>query len=534
MLKSVRVVFSFIFLISVSMIFAGCNGDAGKSEGSGEQLFRFNLATEPETLDPALMTGSPEFTAAMQLFEGLVVNDPNTLEPIPAVAKKWDISDDGLVYTFYLRDDAKWSNGDPVTANDFYYSWKRVLEPETVSEYVYQLFYVRNAKKYYERKITDFNEVGLEVIDDYTFRVTLENPTAFWLDLVAFHTLLPVNRKAVEEHGVKWTRPENIICNGPFMLTEWVPKAHITMVKNPNYYDSGAVKLDKIIAYTIEDNITSLQMLEAGESDWMNTIPITHIDKMKNKPEAHITPMMTTYYYRFNVKKKPLDDKRVRMALNLAVDKQTIVDYVTKAGQTPATTFVPPGIPGYNPPPGPEYNPEKARQLLAEAGYGPDGKKFPELQIIYNTSEGHKKIAETIQQMWMDELGIRVQLHNVEWKVYLKNLQALDYDIARAAWIADYTDPNTFLDMWVTDGGNNQTGWSSAKYDGLIESAASELDPVKRMEIMKEAEDLLINDEMPIMPIYFYVNTNLVKTYVKGMSFNLRDLHPLKYVWLEK
>jgi oligopeptide transport system substrate-binding protein len=515
---------------------AGCAGKT-KQTNETEQYFRFNLSTEPETIDPGLMTGSPEFIMALQLFEGLLVNDPETLVPKPGIAASWEISKDGLVYTFHLRKNAKWSNGDPVTARDFLYSWKRVLEPKTASEYVYQLFYIKNAHAYYEGKIKDFGQVGLETIDDYTLKVTLEHPTAYWLDLVAFHTLLPVNQKCVEKYGDKWTRPENIVTDGAFLLKEWVPKDHMILVKNPNYYDAANVKLKKIMVYTVEDLITQLNMFEAGESDWVNTIPLTHVDKYKNRPEGHFTPFLATYYYRFNVTHPPLDDVRVRNALNLSVNKQELCDYVMKSGQKPATTFVPPGIPGYNSPNGPGYDPDKARTLLKQAGFATcksKGKPFPELTLMYNTSEDHKKVAETIQQMWQKELCIKVQLQNVEWKVYLKNLQVLDYDISRAGWIGDYTDPNTFLDMWVTGGPQNETGWSDKHYDAMISGAANELDPVKRMDILSKAEDYLINTGMPILPINFYVNRNLVKTYVKGMTYNLRDLHPLKYVYIDK
>lgn len=533
-IKSLMVVMMAVVVLAVS----GCPGGGKKGpdvkKPEVEQVLRFSNGTEPETLDPGLMTGSPEFKISSQLFEGLIQNDPKTLKPIPAIAESWEISPDGRVYTFHLRKDVKWSNGDPVTANDFLYSWKRVLEPATGAEYAYQLYYVKNGKAYNTGEIKDFAQVGIKVVDDYTLVTELENATAYWLDLLAFHTLLPVNQKCVEEFQEKWTRAENIVTNGPFLLKEWTPKDRIVLEKNPDYYDAENVRLTKIIAYSMEDNVAALNMFKAGETDWIPTIPLTHIDEAKTWPETHITPFLSTYYYRFNVTDDVVGDVRVRKALNMAVDKQEICDYVIKAGQKPATTFVPPGIAGYNPPEGPGYDPDKARALMAEAGYGPGGKAFPELKLLYNTSEGHKKIAEAIKQMWKDELGMDVQLQNVEWKVYLKDLAALDYDISRAGWIGDYTDPNTFLDMWVTDGGNNQTGWSNEEYDGLIQAAAEELNPEKRMEILSHAEDILINGAMPIMPIYYYVNVNVVKSYVKGMNYNLRDFHLMKYLYIEK
>lgn len=341
----------------------------GRTAPPDRQVFTFNNGTEPKTLDTGLMTGNTEFNIASQLFEGLVQYDPKTLKPIPGMATHWEISDDQLTYTFHLRQGAKWTNGDPVTARDFVYSWERVLNPKLASEYAYQLFYIKNGKKYYEKKITDFKQVGVEAVDDATLVITLENPTAFWLDLLAFHTLLPVNRKCVDKHGEKWTRPENIVTNGPFKMTEWKPKDRIIMVKNEDYYDAGKVKLTKIIAISIESDMTSIRMFETGETEWVRTIPVQVIDKWLGKPVVHITPFLATYYYRFNVTKPPFNDKRVRMAFNLAVDKKAICDKILKQGQIPATTFVPPGTSGYTPPPGPGYDPGKARKLLQEAGY---------------------------------------------------------------------------------------------------------------------------------------------------------------------
>jgi len=345
----------------------------GKPAPAAEQHFRYNSGAEPETIDPGLMTGLLEFQIALQLFEGLVYNDPKTLEPKPGAATGWDVSPDGLVYTFHLRKNMKWSNGDPLTAADFFYSWKRVLEPKTAAEYAYQLFYIKNAQKYYDETAAgrkyDFSQVGLKVLDPYTLQVTLENPTHYWLDLVAFQTAMPVNKKCVEKYGDKWTRPENIVTNGAFMLKKWNPKDRLELVKNPNYFDADKVKLQKITIFTVEDNITSIHMFEAGQTDWMNTIPVMYVDKAKKWPEAHITPYLGSYFYRFNVTKPPLDDKRVRMALNLAVNKDEICKYVTKAGQTPATTLVPQIMPNYPQIKGQAYDPERARALLREAGY---------------------------------------------------------------------------------------------------------------------------------------------------------------------
>ncbi|HOY61774.1 MAG: Periplasmic oligopeptide-binding protein precursor [bacterium ADurb.Bin236] len=342
----------------------------GKVLPPQEQVFHFNLSAEPETLDPGLMTGSVEFTISTQIFEGLVQYDPDTLEPIPGMAESWEVNDEHTEFVFHLRRNAKWTNGDPVTAGDFVYSWKRVLEPETTAEYAYQLFYIKNAKKYYDKEISDFSQVGLKAVDDFTLKVTLDSPTHFWLDLLAFHTLMPVNKKCVEKFNDKWTRPENIVTNGPFKLTEWKPKSKLVMTKNPGYYDAANVRLSKLVAYSVEDNITAVSMFEAGQSYWVNTIPLPYAEKYMNDPQAKKTDFLAVYYYRFNTTKEPLNDPRVRRALNLAINKDELVKFVTKSGEKTATTFVPHmHMKDYEPPQGEDYNPEEARRLLREAGY---------------------------------------------------------------------------------------------------------------------------------------------------------------------
>lgn len=348
----------------------------GKEAPPDQQVLTVNNLAEPETLDPGLMAGNVEFFVAMQLFEGLVSYDPETLAPRPGVAESWDISPDGITYTFHLRRNAKWTNGDPVTARDFAFAWERVLNPETGSEYAYQLYkYIKNGEAYNQGKLKDFSQVGIKVIDDYTIQTILDHPTAYWLDIVAFHTLMPVNPKCVSKYKDRWTRPENIVTNGAFKMESWEPKKSIVVVKNPQYWAADGVKLQKAVINAIEKDITSVNMFETGETDWVRVIPLAFAGKYLHDPTAHITPLLGTYYYRFNVTKAPFDDKRVRMAFNLAVDKQAICKEVTKLGETPATTYVPPGILGYTPPVGQGYNPERARQLLREAGYSVVEKK---------------------------------------------------------------------------------------------------------------------------------------------------------------
>lgn len=494
------------------------------------QVFRFNNGAEPETLDPALMKGVPEHTLALALFEGLVTYDPETLEPAPGVAKSWSVSEDGLVYTFHLRD-CTWSNGDPLTSEDFVYSWRRVLDPQTAAEYAYQLWYIKNAAAYTKGTVTDFAEVGIRAPDSHTLVVTLEHPTAFFLGLVAFETFMPVHRGCVETHGKLWTRAGNMVSNGPFVLAEWKPEQEIVLRKNQRYWDAANVRLAAIVAYPIVNEDAALLRYKTGELHWLRSLPAPMIPELSKRPDYRKTPYLGTYFFRFNCTRKPFDDPRVRMAFHLAFDKAKLCEHVLHGQYDPATSFVPPMLPPYVSPKGPGYDPARAAALLAEAGY-PGGKGFPRVSLIYNTSKRHEEIAEVAQEMWKKNLGVEINLVNQEWKVYLKTMSQLEYDIIRSAWIGDYMDPNTFLDMFVTDGGNNRTGWSNARYDELIAAAARTTDTARRLELFREAEDILLNREAPILPVYFYANLNLLHPSVRGFYGNPRDLHPFKHIYL--
>jgi len=493
-----------------------------------EKVFRFNNGAEPKTLDPALMTGVPEHRIAMALFEGLVTYHPETLEPAPGVAKSWEVSDDGRTYTFHLRESV-WSNGNPLTAEDFLYAWRRALAPETAAEYAYQLWYIRNARAYTEGKLTDFSGVGVRASDAHTIVITLERPTPFFLGLVAFETFMPVHRGCIETRGDRWTRPEHIVSNGPFALEDWRPHDRIVMRRNPRYWDAANVKLDRVVAYAIANENTALLRYKTGGLDWIPALPAPQIPELKKRPDYHKEPYLGTYFYRFNCKRKPFEDPRVRRAFHLALDKAKICTYVLHGEYQPATTFVPPMIPPYKPPDGLATDPEKAAKLLAEAGY-PNGKGFPRVTLVYNTTRQNEQISVVAQHMWKKVLGVDVNLVNQEWQVYLDTMRKLDYDIARSAWIGDYMDPNTFLDMFVTDGGNNRTGWSHERYDALIAEAAGTADPKTRTALLREAEEILVVRELPILPVYFYSSLSLRRASVKGFHGNPRNLHPFKYI----
>ena len=507
-------------LLIVSVTLTGCAGPQ-PAQPPKEMKTSWNVGAEPKTLDPSLSTGIPEAIVELAMFEGLTRLGPGD-KVEPGIAASWDISPDGTKFTFKLRD-AKWSNGDPIIAEDFKYSWLRALNPDTASEYAYQLFYIKGGEAYNSKK-GKAEDVGIKVVDPKTLEVTLEAPTPYFLSLTSFHTLMPVNKKVVEGNKDWSLKPETIVGNGPFKMKEWKHNDQIVMVKNDNYWDAGSVKLTELTFKLIEDAKAALTAFEGGQLDGTDNIPVEDIDRLKAAKSLITAPYIGTYYYRFNVTKKPFDNVKARKALTLAIDRKTLIDKVIKGGQTPALAFTPNGLPDAEA--GSVYRKvggdfikedvAEAKKLLAEAGY-PDGKGFPEVSILYNTSSNHKKIAEAIQDMWKKNLGIDVKLRNEEWKVYLESQKKLNYNISRAGWIGDYLDPMTFMDMWVKDGGNNQTGWSNAEYDKLIKDTANKSGDQKvRMKAMHDAEKILM-DEMPIMPIYYYVNNYVLKDYVKGV-----------------
>ena len=536
--------------LAALLLTAGCGsrkspdegGDGRKSaaaEAAREEVLLLGNGAEPKGLDPHVVTGVAEYNVMAALFEGLVAEDPKTLKPVPGVASSWRISADGRIYTFTLRPEALWSNGDPVTAADFVYSYRRMLSPGLAAEYAYMLYPLARAKAYNEGTLTDFSKVGVRALDEHTLELTLEHPIPYFLQLLNHYSWWPVHRGTIEKFGAidtrdsPWTRPENFVGNGPFILVRWEIHREILVRKNPRYWDVDKVRLDGIRFFPIDSADTEERAFRDGTLHITSSVPLHRIEYYrKNKPNLlRSDPYLGTYFYRFNTRVEPLSDPRVRRALAMTIKRRQLTKFVLKGGQRPAYCFTPPNTGGYTADTAFEENDAAARKLLAEAGF-PGGKGFPHLELLYNTSEQHRILAEAIQQMWKTALGIEVRLVNQEWKVYLDTVRRGDYQIARASWIGDYNDPNTFLDMWVSGGGNNRTGWSNAAYDRCIEEAAAERDPAKRFAIFRRAENILL-DEMPIAPIYFYVRTMLISPVVKGWYPTLLDHHPYKAVWLE-
>ncbi|MDU5110403.1 MAG: peptide ABC transporter substrate-binding protein [Clostridium sp.] len=504
-------------------VFAGCGS-------SNSDALIYNLGEDPETIDPTLNTSSGAGSIIDNAFEGLMRLDENE-KAVPGVASSVDESADGLVYTFHLREDAKWSDGQGVTAKDFEYSWVRALNKETAAEYAYQLFYIKNGQKFNEGKATR-DELGIKVIDDYTLEVTLEAPTAYFKELTAFTTYMPLREDIVSADPEGWALdPATYVSNGPFKLVQWDIKDQLVFEKNEEYWNADAIKLPGVVFKLVTDQNTAYASLKAGDFDMVDTVPPAEIAAGQEEGLVTIYPNLATYMLVLNVGKqstlpedvkKALNDPKVRRALAISIDRKAIVENVTKSGQVPAYSYVPKGILNEE---GKDFadkeyydankaNVEEAKKLLAEAGY-PNGEGLPTLEFMYNTEGDHKLVAQAIQQDWA-KLGVNVELVNQEWKVFLNTRQEGQYEIARHGWSGDYVDPMTFLDLWLTGGGNNDAGYSNAEYDALVNQAKAEGDQAKRWELMRQAEDILMED-MPIIPLYYYTKVKAAKPEVKGV-----------------
>ncbi len=541
--------FSVLFTAAL-LTFTGCGKKdasatfptpAGTAAAPRPQILRLGNGAEPKGIDPQDISGVTEGKIVMALFEGLLTPDPHDLHPLPGVAEAWEISPDGLTYTFHLRANAKWADGEPVTAQDFVESYRRMLSPKFASEYAYLLYnFVVGAKDYYDGRLADFSKVGFAAPDARTLRVTLLNSTPYLLNIIACHQAWDVvPLKVIERFGPPdskngaWTKPGNIVGNGPFILKEWLPKQKITVVRNPLYWDAANVKLDAIEFHAIDDATAEEQAFRTGRLDATDTMPLSKIDTYRrdHADTFRIEPYLGIYFYRCNVTKPPLTDKRVRRALALAIDRESIVKNITKGEQLPAYAVSYPGTAGYTPIARLSGDLAEAKRLLAEAGY-PEGKGCPPIELLYNTSEAHKAIAEAIQQMWREKLGVEVRLTNQEWAAYQDTQHTHNYQMMRAGWIADYEDPHVFLEIWSSDNGNNDTLWVNADYDRLLQSALAAKTQDERYGIYQKMDAILV-DECPVIPIYYYTHVHAISPKVKGWFPTRLDLHPYKYVWLE-
>lgn len=517
---------------------AGNDNTDGKEEEkpAEKKVLKLNNNENPGSLHPQLAQGTHESWVLEHSFEGLTKKTPEG-EIVPGMAADWKVSDDGLTWTFTLRDGVKWSNGDPVTAYDFEYAWKFGLDPANASYYSYQLYYIAGGEEFNTAEEGADMEalrdaVGVKSLDEKTLEVTLAKPTPYFLDLTSFYTYYPVN-KANAEANPDWALSgDNYVSNGPFVLAEWKQKESMKIVKNENYYDKDSIKLDEVQFVMIDDENTAWQMYKTGELDLVYPLPqdVTGQLNGSGDPEFHISPDLAVYYYNLNTTVKPLNNPKVRKALGMAIDRQAIVDHVSQGGQTPAYGVVPGGIPDvsgdFSENAGKlfEEDAAAAKALLTE-GLAEEGlSSFPDMVLTYNTSEGHKAIAEAVQEMWRKNLDVNITLENVEFQVKLDREKAGDFQISRAGWIGDYVDPMTFIDLWHSKSPFNDSRYASAKYDELVELAQSTMDQKVRMDAMHEAQQILM-DDMPIIPIYFYTKPYTLKPYVTGV-FNPINSYP--------
>ena len=482
---------------------------------------------EPQTLDPAIVTAQLDQRICLAIYEGLTSYDPAG-NIVPGVAQSWEISPDARTYTFHLRPGAVWSNGDPLTANDFLESWKRVLDPATASDYAYQLFYLVNGEAYYSRTISDFSQVGVKAPDDHTLVVTLSHPTAYFLQLTAaMQTLFPVHLATVRQYGDDWTKPAHIVGNGPYVLKAWRLNDYILLEANPRYWRPVAIKRIRVLP--TRDANTCFNLFYSGKIDLIldqSSIPPVLLNDIRHQPYFHPNPIGATTFVRFNVRNHPFDDVRVRKALALALDKQDIVDKILRTGEPVARTLVPPGNSAYYPPAGLPYDLAAARQLLAEAGY-PGGRNFPDVTLLYSGKGSGSAIATEMQALWSRDLGINsIHLRGQEFKVYLNSQASVDFDLCLSRWIGDYNDPQTFLDMFVTGGGNNDTNWSDPAYDRMLADSENTPDPAHRMQILQGMEKVLVEDQVPIFPVSFTVGAVLYHPgALAGFAPNFVDDH---------
>ena len=528
--------FIFIFIF-------GCSENISPVDsGLENQIYHHGNGSEPQGLDPHIVTGVPEHHILISLCEGLTIPNPNPEDMngyMAGTAESWTISDDGKEYIFNINKNAKWSNGDPVTAEDFVWSWKRILTASLGSQYPDMLYYLEGAYEYHNGLIDDFDQVGVKSLDKYTLQVNLNNPTPFFLGLLSHYSTWPVHKDTVlkfgdiDDRNGEWTRPGNFVCNGPFQLKTWELNNKIVVEKNPHYYDSSIVQLNEIHYYPVSNVMTEDRMFRAGQLHLTSTLPSQKCPiYIEENPNLRIDPYMGTYFYRINTENEVLQDVKVRRALAYSIDRKLLVDKVTKCGQIPAYSFTPPGTNGYQPTTEIPFDPVLAKSLLEEAGFSEEN-PFPKLEILFNTNEDHRKLALAVQQMWQINLGIEVELVNQDWKVYLNREMIGDFQISRAGWIGDYEDPNTFLDLMRPNRGNNKTGWENMEYDALVEKANTINNQAERYDLLYKAEEILI-EAMPIIPLYTYVRAYQLSSDVKGFNPHILDHHHPKFIYLER
>ena len=530
-------------LVAIGLVGCGRQGEQAQPIGgeSGlelaeNQVLRWGNGAEPQSLDPHRTEGVPSSNISRDLFEGLTSEAPDGTV-IGGVAESWEISEDGKTYTFALRRDARWSNGDPLTAEDFVFSLRRSLDPATLSRYTFILNPIMNAEKAAAGELPT-TEVGVRALDSHTLEIQLENPTPYFLGLLNHSASYPVHPPSAEAHGDQYARPGNLVSNGAYQLDEWVVQSHIKVVRNPHYWDNDTTTIDEVWYYPTEDQTAELSRYRAGELDLTNTIPKRQLRWIRENlaDELVIAPYLGAYYFGFNMTQPPFaGSPELRRALTLAVDRDIITGQVTAAGEVPAYGWVPP-VQNYTGQQMPEADwtqeerNEEALRLYALAGYSAENPL--RTQILYNTQEDHRRIAVAIASMWKETLGVEVEILNQEWKVFLDTRrQKIDTEVYRGGWIGDYNDAYTFAELFQSASALNDSGYASAEYDRLLAEASAEGDLERRAELLQEAERIFLED-LPIMPLYFYVTARMAKPWVGGFTTNIMDHHRSKNFYI--
>ncbi|UZH06079.1 peptide ABC transporter substrate-binding protein [Heyndrickxia coagulans] len=526
------------FVLVLSSILGACGSKSNTASGGTKnvkQEMTVNAMTEPPSLDPALATDTTSGWILDHIFEGLYTRDKKG-NVVKGVAKSVKKSDGGKTYTFTLRDDAKWSDGSKVTAQDFEYAWKHVLDPSTASSFAFYMYYIKGAEDYNKGK-GSVDNVGVKALDDKTLQVQLTAPLGYFDKLLTMWTFYPVKKDLAEKNKNWAASPAQYVSDGPFKLSDWKHNSQVVITKNNQYYDKNAVSLKKVTFKMVNDGTTYYQMYKTGDLDMIMNVPTDVINSVKNSKDYKQTSFFGTYMYMFNVKKAPFTNAKIRKAFAMAIDRKAITKNVTQAGETPAYAMVPPGAKtdkGDFRKTGGNYvkeNVQEAKKLLKEGMKEEGWKTLPQVTLIYNTDDNHKKIAEAVQEMYKKNLGIDIKISNQEWKTYLDTTKQGNYQMARMGWIGIFVDPTVILDFYLGDSPNNETGWKNSKFDSLIARAKVEQNESKRYELLHQAEKVLMTD-MPFMPVYFYTNTYMVSPKYKDVVYYVNRYPYLK--WAKK
>ena len=518
---------------------AGCGGETEVEKATSEGILIMGNSSEPKGIDPHIVSGVLENNVIRSLFEGLVIeHHSKNGEYLPGVAKKVEHDGNSTVWTFHLREEARWSDGEPLTSEDFMFSFQRILTPSLGSDYSFMLYYIEGAEDFHKGETTDFTTVGVTAPNDHTLRVKLRGPLPFLPEITKHYTWFPVPKHVVLDHGkmgepfTDWTKPGNLVCNGPFKLKSWRINDHIEVERNPEYWDAENVGINGIRFLPINNSYTETRMFFSGQLHLTYRVPPEMIAySAEHYPENLRTePWIATYFIRCNVDRDAFKDKRVRKAFSMTIDQQSIIDNVTLGKQLPATGIVP-AFGDYPASKQVSFNPEAARKLLAEAGY-PNGEGLPDIEFLTTDQDSAKALAEALQAMWLEHLGVTIKIRQLEWTTYLDTMFKQEYDLAAGGWVGDYLDPLTFLDMWIEGGGNNRTGWSNEKFEALLAEVQKTGDKGLRYKKLKEAEDLFL-EERPVLPIYWYTRNYLISRDVQGWNPLILDNHPYKFLKLE-